>query len=72
MQEGVNMQVTIKLENIPYDLRIQIVECMHDADELTRLSRIDDLGMVEAVAGNSNTPEGVLKVLASNGCDDVQ
>ena len=61
------MLVTIELNNVPKNMRKSVVACMHVGSELSQLAKVDDMNIVEAVAGNKFTPVETLYQLA---CDD--
>ena len=66
------MQVTIELESLPKNLRLEVIRLTHDVQVLTELAMVDDFDVVVAVASNPNTPSDVLGQLALDECEAVR
>lgn len=66
------MQVTIKLEDLPRHLQLEVIRYTCDADVLAELAMVDDFDVVQAVASNPNTPSDLLRQLALDECVSVR
>ena len=72
MLKGVNMHVTIRLEDLPMNIRLRIISYISDAELLTQLAESNNFDIVEAIASNLNTPVSVLEQLAQDECSSVR